>query len=385
MNEKVMDNNKKYFNRYVFISTFARSLVEVFIGTILFKAGFNLHSVICYYLLINIFSFIIAFPCIQISKRFSNRILTLFGIIAFIGVQVYLNYIHLNHRYLIILALLYAIYRRCYWMSRRYYTMQVIEKKDVSKAYSWVSILNQLALLLSSYIGSLLLEYIDIHIITIISTMLLLVGLYCIHKLEFEFEINKIKVNILETIRVTKLSSIFHIGCYELQNCLTFFIPLYVIIYVENTYTAVGIINLLAQLATIIFVYVYGLLINKDKNYLKFSIIFVIVMKLLQVNTYGIILFIITFIGGLATKMYEQSYNKELLILSRNYEFHNFNLLYECTQNIFRIITVGICAFCIRDIKIMIYVVLIIMMLPLFMKFHTDVKTKRSKVIWKEK
>ena len=160
-----MEENRKHFNKYVFLSTFARSLVEVFIGTILFKAGFNIHSIICYYLLINIFSFIIAFPCIQISKRYSNKILTFIGIISFIAVQVCLNYVHLSHLYLVLLAFLYALYRRSYWMSRRYYTFQVIEKDNISKEYSWVSILNQLALLISSYVGSLLLEYINIHVI----------------------------------------------------------------------------------------------------------------------------------------------------------------------------------------------------------------------------
>lgn len=380
-----MKENRKMLNRYVFLSTFARNLIELFIGTILFKAGFSLKFVIFYYLFVNVFSFLIAFPCIQIAKKHSNRILTVLGVIAFILVQVCLNYIQLTIWYLILLAFLYALYRRAYWMSRRYYTLQVIDKKNTSKEYSLVSIMNQLALLLSSYAGSLLLEYININIITYLSIMLLLVGLYCIYKMDFEYEINKTKINILETIRITPISSIITIGCYELQNVITFLLPLYIVIYVQNTYTAVGIINLLAQLATIVCVYAYALLINKDKNYLKFSIIFLLIFKVLQINTYGVILFIITFISGLATKMYEQSFNKELLILSKSYEFHNFNLLYECTQNIFRIITVAILFFFVSDVKVMLYVVLVIIALPLLVTFKTKPTTKKSKVIWKEK
>ena len=380
-----MEKNRKYFNRYVFLSTFARSLIELFIGTILFKAGFDLKSVIFYYLFVNVFSFIIAFPCIYIAKKHSNKILTILGIIAFILVQVSLNYVHLSVWYLLLLSFLYASYRRAYWMSRRYYTLQVIDKKNTSKEYSFVSILNQLALLLSSYVGSLLLEYININIITYISILLLLIGLYCVYKMDFEYEINKTKINIFETIRVTPISSIITIGCYELQNVITFLLPLYIVIYVKNTYTAVGIINLLAQLATIIFLYAYGLLINKDKNYLKFSIVFLLVFKFLQVNTYGLVLFIITFISGLATKMYEQSFNKELLILSKHYEFHNFNLLYECTQNIFRIFTVGVCLLFIDDVKVMLYFTLVMISIPLLVKFKTLPKIKKSKVLWNEK
>ena len=380
-----MEKNRKMFNRYVFLSTFARNLIELFIGTILFKAGFDLNNIIFYFLFVNIFSFILAFPCIYIAKRHSNKILTVIGIIAFILVQIVLNYVKIKIWYLILLAFLYALYRRAYWMSRRYYTFQVIDKNNTSKDYSWVSILNQLALLFSSYVGSLLLEFVSIHVITYISIMLLLVGLYCVYKMDFEYEINKTKIDLVETIRVTHISSIISIGCYELQNVITFLLPLYIVIYVKNTYTAVGIINLLAQLATIVCVYLYGLLINKDKNYLKLSIVFLLIFKVLQINTYGILLFIITFISGLATKMYEQSFNKELLLLSKNYEFHNFNLLYECTQNIFRVITVAILLFFVNDVKVMLYVVLAIIAIPSLVNFKTEVKTKKSKVIWHEK
>ena len=379
-----MENNKKNFNRYIFFSTFARQLVEVFIGTILFKAGFNLRSVLCYFLLVNVFSTLLAYPLTVLSKRYSNKLLTVMGIVNFILVQVALNYVMLNHIYLIILALLYSLYRRCYWLSRRYYTLQIIQKQNISKNYSWISIINQIAVLVSGYVGSLLLEYVNIHVITGISSLLLLMGLYCIFKLDFEYEMNDTKINLIETFKITHVGSIIHIGCFELQNTLQFLLPLYIIIYVKNTYTAVGLINLLAQLATIIFVYAYGSLIDKEKNYLKFSLIIFVISKILQVNSYGLTLFIITFITGLTSKMYEQSNSKEMLILSKNYEYHNYNLMYEITQNLFRTTAVAICVFFISDIRVMIYLVIGLISLPLLFKFNTDVKTQDSEVIWKE-
>ena len=41
-----MEKNKSLLNKYVFLSTFARTLIELFIGTILFKAGFSIKEVI---------------------------------------------------------------------------------------------------------------------------------------------------------------------------------------------------------------------------------------------------------------------------------------------------------------------------------------------------
>ena len=104
-----MEKNKSLLNKYVFLSTFARTLIELFIGAILFNAGFSIKEVIFYYLFVNIFSFILAFPCIQIAKRSSNRILAIIGILAFITVQVILNYVVIAVWYLLVLSFLSVI------------------------------------------------------------------------------------------------------------------------------------------------------------------------------------------------------------------------------------------------------------------------------------
>ena len=164
-----MNNNKKNFDIYVFFSTFARNLIEAFIGTILYKKGFTLHEVLLYYLLVNIFSFILAFLCIIISKKYSNKILSIISLISFILLQVFLSNLTLNIKYLYLLSFLFALYRRSYWMSRRYYTLKVINKVDISKKYSIISILNQLAVIIGTYIGAILLDFISIKALTIIS------------------------------------------------------------------------------------------------------------------------------------------------------------------------------------------------------------------------
>ena len=369
-----MEENRKQFNRYIFLSTLARSLIDVFIGTVLFKSGFSIKDVILYYLFVNIISFIITFPCVSIARKYSNKVLIILGIIFFSLLQVSLSFIRLNILYLIIVAFLYAGYRRCYWASRRYYTLQVIDKNNISKEYSFISIASQIASIIASYLGAVLLEYVSINVITLISIFLLLISIFCISKIHIPNNNKKRTTSLIKTLRITPISSMIHIGCYELQNVLTFLLPLYIIIYVRNTYTAVGIINLSAQLATIIFLYGYGVLIDKNRNYLKFSIIFLLIFKLLQVETSSILLFTVTFISGLATKMYEQSFHKELVILSKNYDFNTFNLMYETIQNVFRIIVVLIFYFFISDVKIMIYITIGTIAVSLLFKFKTNIK-----------
>ena len=46
-----MDSNQKKFNLYVFLSTFSRNLIEVFIPIILYKFGYSLKEVVFYFLI----------------------------------------------------------------------------------------------------------------------------------------------------------------------------------------------------------------------------------------------------------------------------------------------------------------------------------------------
>ena len=380
-----MNNNVKNFKIYIFLSTFARNLIEIFIGTILFKKGFSVHQVILFYLLSNIFSLIICVPCIHISKKYSNKLLSLFGIVSFLILQIALNYVNTSQIFLYIIAILFAIYRRCYWISRRYYTLKIIDDKNISNDYALLAIINQIGVITSSYFGSLILEFLNINIITIISIVLLIISIYFIYKLRFDHEKNTSKIQLIETYKSIPVSSVIEIGIYELQNIFKFLFPIYLIIYVKDTYTTIGVVNLIINIATIIFTYLYGRLINKDKNYLKASIIFFVVIKLFQINTYGILLMIVSFMDGFSTKMYEQSFNKEYLILSKRFEYYNYNLMYEVTQNLFRTIVVLFFYITSFDIKVMIYILLIVMCSSLLFDFKTVPSNLNSKVIWKQK
>ena len=79
-----MDSNQNKFNLYVFLSTFSRNLIEVFIPIILYKFGYSLKEVILYYLIVNLFIVLLVYPSIYIAKKYSNRLLALTGIFSFV-------------------------------------------------------------------------------------------------------------------------------------------------------------------------------------------------------------------------------------------------------------------------------------------------------------
>lgn len=367
MDNIIKKKNREKFNIYIFLSTFARSLIEVFIGTILYKAGYELKEVMFYYLMVNVFSVLLVYPCILLLKKHCYKIMIFLEIISFFMLQVLLNSVRINSIFLIIIAFLFALYRRIYWMSRRFYNLEVIEKENVAKDYSIISILNQIALLLSGYIGAIMLEFVDIKILTVLSTLLFLISSIFMFQIE-ETKNDNVKLELKVTFKNLLNPEMITYGCYELLNVIKFLIPLYLVIHVSNTYTIIGIVNLIVNLATIIFTYIYGRIINKEKNYLKLSIVIVLMLYIFKINTSGGLLMLVSFLEGLGVKMYEQSVQKVFLVISKKHDYYNSIFLYEFVQNVFRTICMLVIFFFIRDLKMMIYFTLVLMAIPLALK-----------------
>lgn len=368
-----MEKNRKKFEIFVFLSTFSRNLIEVFIPIILYKFGFTLKEVIFYFMMSHIFSFILAFPFIWISKKYNNKILTFIGIIAFVILQILLNHITFGISYLLLIALLFAIYRRGYWISRRYYNMKVIKKEKVASTFSIISIINHLGVLISSYVGSLLLDFLDINTVTYISIALFLLSLIPLFKMDFKHIECSTKLNIKETLKQVSFRNMYLFGTYELINVVKFLFTLYLFIYVKDTYSTVGLFNLITNISVLVFTYSYGKKIDGKKNFLKASIILTVLTYILKANTTYIMLVIASFLEGLFIRMYEISISKEFYVLSKKFEYNDYNLMYEISQNAARSITLLILFLSNINLKLMIYTVLFFILLGMFIDFkHSE-------------
>ena len=366
-----MDNNQKKFSSYVFLSSFGRNLIEDFIPIILYKCGFSLIEVIFYYLLVNIFSLLLSYPCVWISNKYSNKVLGIIGIISFAILQILLNFIYKSNLFIIMLSFMYALYRRGYWLSRRFYNLRVIRKQNISSTYSLISIINHLGVIFSTYIGSLLLDFLTIKILTIISIVLFLVSLIPLYLLNFEHKEKSCKLEPFKTFKLIPKSNIFLFGAYELINVIKFLFTMYLFIYVKDNFQTIGILNLITNLSTIIFAYLYGKKINKEKNFLYLSVFFVVIVYILKLNSTSHLLILASFLEGIFNKMYELSIQKNFYLLSKNFDYQNYNLVYEVTQNVFRTIIVAILYFFVNDLKFMIIIVLFFISFSMVFKFDS--------------
>lgn len=364
-----MTDNRKKFEWYVFLSTFSRNLIEVFIPVILYEFGYSLKEVILYFLLSNVFSFIFAYPFVLLSKRFDYKMLNIIGIVAFILIQIMLGNIVYSLEYLIWIAVLYAVYRRGYWISRRYYNLKVIDKEKIASTFSIISIVNHLGVIMASYIGAILLDFMDVDTVTIISIAIFVLSLIPLAAMKFKQEKNNEKIEVVKTIKQIPIRNLYLFGSYELLNVVKFLFSLYLFIYVKDTYTTIGIFNLITNLSVLAFTYYYGKKIDNKKNFLTLSIWLTVIIYMLKANSTYIALVIISFFEGIFTKMYEISISKEFYVLSKKFEYNNYNLVYEMMQNSFRSIALLILYLFGMDLKIMIYIVLFFMLVGAFMNF----------------
>ena len=366
-----MNLNQKKFGIYVFLSTFSRNLIEVFIPVILYKYGYNIKEVIFYYFIANMISLLLSYPFVYISQKYNNKILAIVGILAFLMLQILLNFMTYSILYLLTIAIWYAIYRRGYWISRRYYNLKVIKKDNISKTYSIISIINQIGIIVSAYIGSIILDYVSLNVLTIIAILLFIASILPLYLLNFTHKDVNTKLEIAKTFRQIPKRDVYLFGSYELMNVVKFLIPLYLFIYVKNNYQTIGIVNLMTNLSLMIFTYLFGKKLDiSKKNFLTISIVLTVIVYILKINFIGYILLVISFIEGIVTKMYELSINKKFYTLSKKFEYNNYNLVYELIQNSFRTFVVLIFVIFNFELKTMIYITLLFMMIGIFFNTH---------------
>ena len=353
-----MEENKTKFNIYVFLSTFARALIETFIPLLLFKFGYSLKEVVFFFLIYNLIELVLAYPLVKLATKKGNKILAIFGFIGFIVTQILLNKMYKGISYLLLIATTFAIYRVGYWLSRRYFNFKIIQKKHISSTYTFITIINQLAIVFAGYMGAIFLDFVGTTTLTVIAGILYIISIIPLFMFKFEHDNTNtdVKINFIKTLKDTKFSNVYLFGSYEILNVLKFFFTLYLFIEVKNNYRTVGIYNVITNLAIIIFAYFYGKKTDGKKNYLKLSILLTSIVYVLKANVISIWLVIVSFLEGLAIKMYEISINKELYSLSKKFEYNNYNLMYETVCKIFRGIVLVICYFFISDLNIMIYI-----------------------------
>lgn len=366
-------NNQMYFNIFLFISTFSKSLIEIFMSLYLFKNGFDIKYILLFYTLTNTFSIPLAYLFTIIGEKYKYSTVMYIGITFFIGLQIILNYPVNSLIYIILIALLYSMYRRGYWVSRRFYITSIVPKKESSKPFSLIMIISEIASILSGYIGATLLDNFNYIFLALTSSILLFISIIPLTKIKYNH--SKSKIELIKKLKKYDKRNYIAFSMYELNDLLGFIFPIYIAIYIQDSYTMTGTLNIISNLSVILFIYVYGKIINKNKNYFILSTILMIIINLTKLVTLNYIILIIFFIDGIIKKMQNQSINKIYFENRNNMDLTHYNLIYQIVQSIIRA-SVSLPLIFMNNIRIMVIFVIIVINIELIV--YINIKKTNS-------
>lgn len=349
-------NNRLKFNVFLFVSTFARALIEVFVSLFLFKNGFPVESILLFYLLENTFAIFISYFFVRIGEKCGYALVMYMGVLSFIVLQFALNNITHSTVFIVIISLLYSLYRRGYWVARRYYVTEVMPQKNTSGPFSIMMVVSEIASILAGFLGGALLEGLNTPLLTTLSSVLLFLSVTPLLKVKKATKYTKIEL--IKNLKKYDKRNYLAFSLFEINNLLAFLFPIFITIYVENTYVMAGAINALNGLAIIAFILIYGRIIKNRDYYVISTILFVLIcfFKLFVLNYY---ILIVCFIEGFIKKMQEQSVGKIYFENRNNMDLTHYNLIYQIIEALARMIVV-VPLFFMNNIRTMIVFVLII-------------------------
>lgn len=124
------------FNIFLFLSTFFRSLVDIFVPIILYKSKFTYLDIMYFMLLKSSISFIINPIICILAERIEAKYINLISIVFF-----YIGYSYLfnGNMSILIIALFMAIYENTFIITRHYYCLNLIDNNNniafISRVY----------------------------------------------------------------------------------------------------------------------------------------------------------------------------------------------------------------------------------------------------------
>lgn len=363
-----MNDNKK-FNLSVFISMFAKNMIEVFIPIILYKTRFSIDQIFIYMMFQYLLSVIVIYFIPKINKLFKIKGLIIISTIFFIATYWFIFSMNKTIISLFLLALFYTLHTSIYWILRHLYIVELYPVNKMSNSVGNVLIASEIAFLFASYLGALILDKSNNLILIIISSILLLISNYILLKINIKDPSTKIDLKILKEI--PKKNIIFFI--LEQFKVLGIFIfPLYLTIFLKTNYKFIGVFNILISLSSIIFIFLFSRLISKrKKSYLFITTLFYSTLWILKINvSIKIIILIVAFLEGITSKIYQTSVTRFLYALGKKYDAFNYVNVAEMLFNLVRFIIILIVFIFIKDLKIFLYICTVGLFLTGIVKFN---------------
>lgn len=363
-----MSDLKKY-NIFIFITSFAKLLVEIFISLILYNMSFTIKEIILF--LILKYSFCLLFIPVGyfIGKKYSVSTLMILSSIIFSITYIYLSQINKNLTSLIILSILYSSYLMFYWLGRHTYGLSIIEDKKTTDNVSLYNIFTILGGLFSPFIGSYIIEKTSTLTLSTIVLVLMIISIIPLTK------IKKIKLNPNTQIKhiiksFPKTNYIFN-TLDQLRYILYTVLPLWIYINIKSKYSYIGILNIITGLGSIIYIYLLSKKMDKNKkDYLSLSLLIMGTIYLLKITiTSNLAYLIITLFEGITKSSLDTITLRNTYVYQKNYCITSYIIFTEIINNIARTLFLIIFYIFNVPLKTMLLICILGIFLNVFVKY----------------
>lgn len=363
-----MSDLKKY-NIFIFITSFAKLLVEIFIPLILYNMSFTIKEIILF--LILKYSFCLFFIPVGyfIGKKYSVSTLMILSSIIFSITYIYLSQINRNLTSLIILSILYSSYLMFYWLGRHAYGLSIIEDKKTTDNVSLYNIFTILGGLFSPFIGSYIIEKTSTLTLSTIVLVLMIISIIPLTK------IKKIKLNPNTQIKhiiksFPKTNYIFN-TLDQLRYILYTVLPLWIYINIKSKYSYIGILNIITGLGSIIYIYLLSKKMDKNKkDYLSLSLLIMGIIYLLKITiTSNLAYLIITLFEGITKSSLDTITLRNTYVYQKNYCITSYIIFTEIINNIARTLFLIIFYIFNVPLKTMLLICILGIFLNVFVKY----------------
>lgn len=363
-----MSDLKKY-NIFIFITSFAKLLVEIFIPLILYNMSFTIKEIILF--LILKYSFCLLFIPVGyfIGKKYSVSTLMILSSIIFSITYIYLSQINKNLISLIILSILYSSYLMFYWLGRHMYGLSIIEDKKTTDNVSLYNIFTILGGLFSPFIGSYIIEKTSTLTLSTIVLVLMIISIIPLTK------IKKIKLNPNTQIKhiiksFPKTNYIFN-TLDQLRYILYTVLPLWIYINIKSKYSYIGILNIITGLGSIIYIYLLSKKMDKNKkDYLSLSLLIMGIIYFLKITiTSNLAYLIITLFEGITKSSLDTITLRNTYVYQKNYCITSYIIFTEIINNIARTLFLIIFYIFNVPLKTMLLICILGIFLNVFVKY----------------
>jgi len=296
----------KTYNIFLFLSTFTRTLIEVFSLVLLYKKGYTLNNILLFLML----TYLIGIPTNYLSLKIYYKTTLIISTIIYGISYIYLSLMNNTIPSLIILAILLSIGNYSYHTIRHYLALTMLENKNRNPRN--LILITYIAIIISSIIGSLILKLFPLITTSIIIFILSFISIFPILK-QKKIIISKEKIN--NKVIIPKEKIIFNI----LEQFKVIFLtlqPLFLYIYIDKSIYYVGIFNIITNISSLIVVYFLSKRLNK--NHFKYYSLILGIIFIFKINIKsGLFLLILAFFEGIFIKIYEN------ISLENLYNYHD--------------------------------------------------------------